>query len=41
MRALVTGFEAFGGDSVNATQSALKRLPPVIKQLEKIGRAHV
>ena len=34
MRALVTGFEAFGGDSVNATQSALKRLPPFIKQLE-------
>ena len=34
MRALVTGFEAFGGDSVNASQAALKRLPPVIKQLE-------
>jgi pyroglutamyl-peptidase len=34
MRALVTGFEAFGGDSVNASQAALKRLPPVIKQIE-------
>ena len=34
MRALVTGFEAFGGDSVNASQAALKRLPPLIKQLE-------
>jgi pyroglutamyl-peptidase len=34
MRALVTGFESFGGDSVNASQAALKRLPPVIKQIE-------
>lgn len=34
MRALVTGFEAFGGDSVNASQAALKRLPPIIKELE-------
>ena len=27
MRALVTGFEAFGGDTVNASLAALQKLP--------------
>ena len=34
MRALVTGFEAFGGERVNASQAAIKRLPPAIKGIE-------
>lgn len=31
MRALVTAFEAFGGERVNASQAAVKRLPQSIK----------
>ena len=31
MRALVTAFDAFGGERVNASQAAIKRLPPAIK----------
>ncbi len=34
MRALVTGFEAFGGDTVNASLAAIKRLPPHVNGLE-------
>ena len=34
MRALVTGFEAFGGDAVNASLAAIKRLPPHVNGLE-------
>ena len=31
MRALVTAFDAFGGERVNASQAAIKRLPPAIR----------
>lgn len=34
MRALVTGFEPFGGDSINASLEAVRRLPPRIGGLE-------
>ncbi len=34
MRALVCGFEAFGGDAVNASLAAIKRLPPRIDAIE-------
>jgi pyroglutamyl-peptidase len=34
MRALVTGFEAFGGDTVNAALAAVMRLPAHIGELE-------
>ena len=34
MRALVSGFEAFGGDAVNASLQAVRKLPPRIGLLE-------
>lgn len=34
MRALVTGFEPFGGDALNASLEAVRRLPPRIARLE-------
>lgn len=34
MRALVSGFEAFGGDSVNASLAAVRRLPARIGKLD-------
>jgi pyroglutamyl-peptidase len=34
VRALVTAFDAFGGDAVNASLMALRRLPPRIGRLE-------
>lgn len=34
MKALVTGFEPFGGDTVNASLEAVRRLPPRIARLE-------
>ena len=34
MKALVTGFEPFGGDSVNASLEAVRRLPPKAGVLE-------
>lgn len=34
VRALVTGFEAFGGDTVNTSLTAIRRLPPQISRLE-------
>src|SRR5262245_639569 len=34
MRALVTAFEPFGGDAVNASLEAVRRLPPRIGALE-------
>jgi len=34
MRALVTGFEPFGGDTINASLEAVRQLPPRIGDLE-------
>lgn len=34
MRVLVTGFEPFGGDAINASLEAVRRLPPRIGRLE-------
>jgi pyroglutamyl-peptidase len=34
MRALVTGFDAFGGEAVNASLDAVRQLPPRIGRLE-------
>jgi pyroglutamyl-peptidase len=34
MRALVAGFEPFGGDTINASLEAVRRLPPRIGDLE-------
>ena len=34
MKALVTGFEPFGGDRVNASLEAVRRLPPRVGELE-------
>ncbi len=34
MRALVTGFEPFGGDAINASLEAVRQLPPRIGRLE-------
>jgi pyrrolidone-carboxylate peptidase len=34
MKALVTGFEPFGGDDVNASLEAVRRLPPRIATLD-------
>ena len=34
MKALVTGFEPFGGDRVNASLEAVRRLPPRVGKLE-------
>ena len=37
MRALVTGFEPFGGDSINASLEAVQRLPQRIGNLEIVA----
>jgi pyroglutamyl-peptidase len=39
MKALVTGFEPFGGDGVNPSQEALRRLPSRLGTLDIITRA--
>ena len=36
MKALVTGFDPFGGEAVNASLEAVRRLPPRIGQLEVV-----
>ena len=36
MKALVTGFEPFGGESINASLEAVRRLPPRIGALEVV-----
>lgn len=36
MRALVTGFEPFGGDTINASLEAVRQLPPALGHLELV-----